>query len=54
MIVYVGACYGGKASDNFLFSVSGLLDLCEPGDCIMVDKGFQIEKECEAKGVILI
>jgi len=54
VITYVGPCYGGKASDNFLFKISGLLDRCLPADCIMVDKGFLIEEECEARGVKVI
>ena len=54
MIVYNGPCYGGKASDNFLFTASKLLERCQPGDSIMVDKGFRIEEECKLKGVQLI
>jgi hypothetical protein len=54
IICYVGPFYGGKASDNFLFTSSELLNKCRSGDAIMVDKGFRIENHCNEKGVLLI
>lgn len=46
-ITVVSKAYGGRASDKFITSDSGLYDLCEFGDAIMVDKGFAIEDECQ-------
>ncbi|KAK3920209.1 THAP domain-containing protein 2 [Frankliniella fusca] len=45
-ITKVSKAYGGRASDKFITSDSGLYDMCEYGDAIMVDKGFAIEEEC--------
>ncbi|XP_026285706.2 uncharacterized protein LOC113211529 [Frankliniella occidentalis] len=46
-ITKVSKAYGGRASDKFITSDSGLYELCEFGDAIMVDKGFAIEDECQ-------
>ena len=54
LITYVSPLFGGKASDKHIFVKSPLLDNCQPSDCIMVDKGFLIEDECEERGVSLI
>lgn len=34
--------FGERASDKFILEYSKILDKCQPGDAIMVDKGFQI------------
>lgn len=46
LISYVSKTFGGRASDKFITSQSGLYDLCEYSDGVMVDKGFAIEDEC--------
>ncbi|XP_075734780.1 uncharacterized protein LOC119178447 isoform X1 [Rhipicephalus microplus] len=39
-ITYVSRLWGGSSSDKAILESSGLLDKLEPGDAIMVDKGF--------------
>ena len=45
--------YGGNISDRELTIKSGILNLIEPGDSIMADRGFTIADLCEAKGARL-
>ncbi|XP_037504984.2 uncharacterized protein LOC119381035 [Rhipicephalus sanguineus] len=40
---FVSALYGGGTSDRKIVQQSGVLDLLEPGDGVMVDKGFKVE-----------
>jgi hypothetical protein len=54
IISVVSDVYGGKASDTFIFEKSGVINRCEDGDAVMVDKGFRIEKLCAKKSVQLI
>ncbi|KAL7295071.1 hypothetical protein TKK_0011539 [Trichogramma kaykai] len=46
-ISYISSVYGGRVSDSKIFGQSELMSLLEPGDCIMVDRGFLIEEICE-------
>ena len=43
-ICYVRKLYGGRFSDTAIFQQRDLLKLLEPGDAIMVDKGFLIDE----------
>ncbi|XP_014677368.1 PREDICTED: uncharacterized protein LOC106817220 [Priapulus caudatus] len=43
LISYVSDAYGGSASDRQIIERSGMQQMCEPGDSIMVDKGFNIQ-----------
>lgn len=36
----VSKCYGGRAGDCFITNDCGLIDLIEPGDVVLADKGF--------------
>lgn len=46
--------WGGSISDKKITEKSGLLDLCEPGDAIMADKGFPISDLTTPRGIHLI
>ena len=52
-ICFVSKLYGGSISDRELTQKSGLLDLLEPGDSVMADKGFTIADLTERCGVTL-
>lgn len=39
-ISFISKPFGGRASDTAIFEQSGLVDLLEPNDGVMVDKGF--------------
>lgn len=53
-ITFISLVYGGRASDTAIFSQSILFKLLEPGDGIMVDKGFLIDEACAKNGWKLI
>ena len=41
LIIFVSKVYGGSASDRYIFEEE-FLDKVEPGDAIMVDRGFNV------------
>ena len=41
-IYYISKAYGGSASDRYIVEDSGILNNVNPGDAVMVDKGFNI------------
>ncbi|XP_026668212.1 uncharacterized protein LOC108623597 [Ceratina calcarata] len=45
-ITFVSKMYGGRATDSDIFHQSDLIKLLEPGDGVMVDRGFLIDEVC--------
>lgn len=53
MFTFVSKLWTGNSSDRHITQQSGLLDLLEPGDSIMADKGFNIRDLATKKRVLL-
>ncbi|KAG1956966.1 hypothetical protein F2P79_008413 [Pimephales promelas] len=53
-VTFVSSLYTGSISDQELTKQSGILDLLEPGDACMADKGFTMEKMLAERGAKLI
>jgi len=54
-ITFISKCYGGRTTDTEITVKSGFIELIEPGDVILADKGFPtIETELNEAGGILI
>ena len=43
LVAYISNAYGGSASDRQLIERSSLTRMCEPGDSIMADRGFNVQ-----------
>ncbi|VDI44139.1 Hypothetical predicted protein [Mytilus galloprovincialis] len=43
LVSYVSDSYGGSVSDRQIVERSNLINLCDPGDSIMADKGFNVQ-----------
>lgn len=54
IVTFVSDLYPGSISDKQITKKCGLVDLCEEGDAIMVDKGFLISDLTTPNGVDLI
>ena len=52
-VTFVSSLYTGCMSDVEITKLSGILDLLEPGDDVMADKGFTLKKMLEDRGVTL-
>ena len=44
-ISFLSKCYGGRMSDRQIVRESSFLDLIDPGDVILADRGFPIKEE---------
>ena len=53
LMTYVSDTWGGCVSDHHITKHSGFLDLVEPGDNIMVDRGFEIAELLADPGATL-
>ena len=42
-ISYISPAYGGSTSDRHVVERSPLVNICDPGDSIMSDKGFNVQ-----------
>ena len=51
VITFVSSLYPGSISDKELTRRCGILDLLEPGDSVMADRGFDIEEDLALRGV---
>lgn len=52
-VSFVSQLYGGNTSDRELTERCGLLDLLQPGDSVMADRGFTIADLLDSRGVRL-
>ena len=50
-INFVSNMLGGRASDQLITRECGLLDLLKPGQAVMADRGFALEKDLTARGI---
>ena len=50
---FISNLYGGHISDKKITEMCGIIDLLEPGDMVMADKGFNIQHILAAKNVKL-
>ena len=52
-VCFISKAYGGCISDKVLTQRSGFLDLLEPGDYVLADRGFLIEEDVTSRNAFL-
>jgi hypothetical protein len=43
MFFYISPCYGGRASDTFIFNNCAFISWLEPNDQVMAERGFKVK-----------
>ena len=51
LVNYISPAYGGSTSDRQIVERSNLVSICDPGDSIMADKGFNVQDLFATKNV---
>lgn len=54
VVSFLSNLWSGNASDRFIFLRSGILDMFEPGDAVMADRGFTVRDLLAEKCAYLI
>lgn len=54
MINFISECWGGRVSDKVITNQSGFLDVVEPYDTVLADRGFPIREELTLKRARLL